>query len=369
MTLIVFLSILGPLLLSVMLTIIVKTWSVRRGFVDHPSGHKRHEKPVALGGGIAIMLSIFTPIVLGMGIAWWFQRTSPPAWLPDMLRTHLDGIASKLITIASITLGALVLHVVGILDDRRAMGPWPKLFAQTAVAIFIAGPVGIRACEALSPILSVTLTVFWIVLITNAFNFLDNMDGLSAGVAVVALSIFSIAAIQTGQIFVPVMAWVTIGALLGFLVYNFSPASIYMGDSGSLVVGYLLSVLTILTTFYDPRQGLQPFGVFVPIVVLAVPLYDVISVVIHRLRAGDSPFRGDQRHFSHRLVKRGMSPRVAVLTIYLATAATGLPAIMLSKVTWRGAVLLLAECASIVAMIAILEHTGGPTQGDGQVEE
>ncbi len=364
MTLIVCLAILGPFLLSLMLTIFVRAWAVRRGFVDHPTGHKRHDKPVALGGGVAIMLSIFAPIVFGMGLAWWFQRTSPPDWLPEIMRTHLDGIASKLTTIASITMGALVLHVVGIIDDRRAMGPWPKLFAQTAVAIFIAGPVGIRACEALPPIFSITLTVLWIVIITNAFNFLDNMDGLSAGVAVVALSIFSVAAVQTGQIFVPVMAWVTIGALLGFLVFNFSPASIYMGDSGSLVVGYLLSVLTILTTFYDPRQGLQPFGVFVPVVVLAVPLYDVISVVIHRIRAGDSPFRGDQRHFSHRLVKRGMSPRAAVLTIYLATAATGLPAIMLSKVTWRGAVMLLIECLSIVAMIAILEHTGGATDDD-----
>ncbi len=364
MTLLVCLAILGPFLLSLLLTVFIRAWSVRIGFVDHPIDHKRHEVPVALGGGIAIVISIFTPIVIGILLAKWFQQTSPPAWLSDLVYTHLDGIASKLGTVVAITSGALVLHVVGILDDRRALGPWPKLAAQILVAIFIAGPVGIRAFEVLPPTISITLTVFWIVLITNAFNFLDNMDGLSAGVAVVALSIFSVAAIGAGQIFVPVMAWVVIGALLGFLVFNFSPASIYMGDSGSLVIGYMLSVLTILTTFYDPRQGLQPFGVLVPLVVLAVPLYDVISVVLHRLRAGDSPFRGDQRHFSHRLVNRGMSQRAAVLTIYLATAATGLPAIMLPKVSWQGAVLLLVECLCIVVMIAVLESTGRAIQTD-----
>jgi UDP-GlcNAc:undecaprenyl-phosphate GlcNAc-1-phosphate transferase len=202
------------------------------------------------------------------------------------------------------------------------------------------------------------LTVLWIVLITNAFNFLDNMDGLSAGVAAIAAGIFAVASMSAGQVFVPIMAWVLVGALLGFLVFNFSPATIFMGDAGSLVVGYLLSVLTILTTFYDSARNLTPLGIIVPMVVLAVPLYDVTSVVIHRIRAGESPFKGDWRHFSHRLVKRGMTQRGAVLTIYLATAATALPAIALPRVDWMIAILLLAQCLCVVVMIAVLEHTG-----------
>ncbi|MCH9034684.1 MAG: undecaprenyl/decaprenyl-phosphate alpha-N-acetylglucosaminyl 1-phosphate transferase, partial [Planctomycetes bacterium] len=233
---------------------------------------------------------------------------------------------------------------------------WPKFLAQFAGAGFIAGPVGIRAAEALPEPLSIALTVLWIVLITNAFNFLDNMDGLSAGVAVIAATVFAVAATRAGQVFVPVMAWVLVGALLGFLRFNFSPATIFMGDAGSLVIGYFMAVLTILVTFYDPSQNLTPFGVLMPIVVLAVPLYDVASVVIHRIRLGESPFRGDRRHFSHRLVKRGMTPRGAVLTIYLATAATALPAIVLPSVDWVGAILLLVQCLCVVAMIAILEH-------------
>jgi UDP-GlcNAc:undecaprenyl-phosphate GlcNAc-1-phosphate transferase len=221
----------------------------------------------------------------------------------------------------------------------------------------MAGPVGIRAAEALPAPLSIGLTVLWIVVITNAFNFLDNMDGLSAGVAAIASAIFALAAADAGQVFVPALAWIVVGALLGFLCFNFSPATIIMGDAGSLVVGFLLSVVTILTTYYDPARDLTPLGVVVPLMVLAVPLYDVISVVTHRLRLGESPFRGDRRHFSHRLVKGGMTPRGAVLTIYLATAATGLPAIILSRVDWFGAGLLFGQCLCVVVMIALLEQS------------
>jgi len=250
------------------------------------------------------------------------------------------------------------LNIVGLLDDRNALGAGFKFIVQLIVAIVTAWPMGIRIAEFLPAPYSICITVFWIVLITNAFNFLDNMDGLSAGVAAIAAAIIAITSMSAGQIFVPILAWVMVGSLLGFLCFNFSPATIFMGDAGSLVVGYLMSVLTILTTYYDPSLRLTSLGVMVPLVVLSVPLYDVISVVIHRIRLGESPFRGDWRHFSHRLVKRGMTQRGAVMTIYLATAATGLPAIVLSRIDWPLALLLLLQCVCVVLMIAILEHTG-----------
>jgi len=150
-----------------------------------------------------------------------------------------------------------------------------------------------------------------------------------------------------------------VGACAGFLLYNFSPATIFMGDAGSLPLGFLMGLLTILTTYYDPSKHLSPVGVVVPLLVLAVPLYDVVSVVIHRHRAGQSPLRGDRRHFSHRLVRRGLTTRGAVLTIYLATASTGLPAILLPTADWSMAVLLMVQCLCGVGIIAILEHAGG----------
>ena len=347
-----------PFVLAVATTYLVRGWALRIGFVDRPSGHKQHDSPVALGGGIALVVSICGPILAGTLFMWLLRSDTPPAWLPGLVQTHMAGVASRLPVVLALVGGAAVLFIVGLIDDARPLGPWPKFAAQFVVALLTAWPLGIRAVEALPVPLSIAVTVLWIVLITNAFNFLDNMDGLSAGVAAIAAAIFAITSMNAGQIFVPVMAWVVVGGLLGFLMFNFSPASIFMGDAGSLPIGYLMSVLTILTTFYDPQQNLRPLGVIVPIVVLAVPLYDVISVVIHRLRLGESPFRGDWRHFSHRLVKRGMTHRGAVLTIYLATAATALPAIVLPRVDWPEAILLLIQCLCVVVMIAILEHTG-----------
>ncbi|MCA9250914.1 MAG: undecaprenyl/decaprenyl-phosphate alpha-N-acetylglucosaminyl 1-phosphate transferase [Phycisphaerales bacterium] len=349
-------AVIGSFMMSVLLTWIVRRWALRTGFVDRPGGHKSHGTPIALGGGIAIFISATLPLIAGSLIARWIDPANLPTWVPEFIQPHLQGMGSKLVTLLSIFAGALVLHVLGLIDDRKPLGPGIKLVIQTLVALAIVGLCKIRAIEAMGPIISITATVFWIVFIINAFNFLDNMDGLSAGVAAIAACIFACSATQTGQIFVPIMAWVLVGTLLGFLMFNFAPASVFMGDAGSMVVGYLLAILTILTTFYDPEQGLAPVGVLVPLIVLAVPLYDVISVTIHRIRAGESPFRGDQRHFSHRLVRRGMSVRAAVCTIYLATGATGISAIIVPRVDWSFATLLFAQCCFVVLMIAILEH-------------
>ncbi len=359
----------GPCLLCAGATWAVRGWALRRGFTDKPGGHKKHQSPVALGGGIAIVVAVCVPLLAGTAAAWILAPAAgstadravahAPGYLPQVIATHLEGIASKLTTITGIVFGAVILHIVGLFDDRRALGPWPKFIAQFAVALLVAGPLGIRAVEALPMPWPVVLTVLWIVAITNAFNFLDNMDGLSAGVGAIAAAILAVASMWAGQVFVPVMALVLSGALWGFLLFNFHPARIFMGDAGSLVIGYMLAVLTVLTTYYDPAQGLTPLGVMVPVVLLAVPLYDVISVVIHRIRLGVSPLKGDRRHFSHRLVAKGMSTRGAVLTIYLATATTGLSAVVLPRVDWPSAVLLLVQCLCVVVMIAILEHMPG----------
>ncbi|HRX84510.1 MAG TPA: MraY family glycosyltransferase [Phycisphaerae bacterium] len=359
-------AIVGSFILSILMCLVVRGVTRRIGFVDRPGGHKEHAAPVALGGGVAIFLTVLAPVLCGTLLARWALAAGTPAWVPAYLHPHLPGIAEKLPLLAAILAGALVLHVVGLIDDVRPLGPWSKLAVEIVVAAVLAWGFGVRAGEALGPPAAVVLTVGWIVLIVNAFNFLDNMDGLSAGVAAIAAAIFAGTAMMTGQIFVPTLAWVLVGGLLGFLVFNFAPASMFMGDAGSMVIGYFLAVLTVLTTYYDPGQHGQPVGVFVPVIVLAVPLYDVISVVIHRLKAGESPFRGDRRHFSHRLFNRGMSTRYAVLTIYLATAATGLPAMLLPHATWFSAILIFAQTVCVVLIIAILEHVPTKHRAPGE---
>src|SRR5205085_5813979 len=182
-------------------------------------------------------------------------------------------------------------------------------------------------------------------------------DGLSAGIACVASVAFLVTALSIGQLFVAGVLALLIGALLGFLWFNFAPARIFMGDSGSLLIGLLLGVLTTLTTYLPKERswGAGWYAVFAPVIVLAVPLYDLIVVSAIRISRGKSPFVGDTNHFSHRLVARGMSRRTAVLCIYLITATTSLAAIILAHVqSTFAALLIFAQTILILGVVMIM---------------
>jgi UDP-GlcNAc:undecaprenyl-phosphate GlcNAc-1-phosphate transferase len=195
------------------------------------------------------------------------------------------------------------------------------------------------------------------VLIVNAFNFLDNMDGASAGIAVITSSILFAAAAFSGQIFVGGLAIVFVGTLLGFLVFNFPPAKIFMGDAGSLVVGFFVALLSLRTTYYHQAQSGPWYPVFMPLIVMAVPLYDFISVTLLRLSQGKSPFVGDTQHFSHRLKRHGLTDTQTVLALYLATLCTGLGAVFLYQVNLVGAILIFIQTILVLSIIAVFETT------------
>jgi len=356
-------SLLLSFVISVILTPFIRRWAMQRNFVDRPQGagsHKQHRAPVAFGGGIAITIAVLLPIG-AMLVFSLILRRLPGEHLDSLTKMlpalpyWLGGVAEKAPQALAVIAGALVMHLLGIIDDHRPLTPLLKFAVQIAVALMLTVGFGIRSGTVLGAAPSVVLSTLWIVVLTNAFNFMDNTDGLAAGVAALTATILALSAFMANQVFIPCALLLLAGGVLGFLIYNFPPASIFMGDAGSLVVGYLLAVCTILTTFADPAQQRMPFGVLVPLLVFAVPLYDMASVIIYRLRQGVSIFRADRRHFSHRLIKQGLSPTVAVLTIYLATAATALPAIILPTLEWTGAILLFAQCLCVVAIIAILE--------------
>ena len=340
----------GSLLLTALLCRLARRW----GFVDQPGGHSTHTEPTALGGGIALFWSIIAPLGLVCALVQWV----PADRLPPGLAVHIDGLLSRTPQLLVLIAAAAVLHVTGLIDDKRALGPAVKLGAQLAVAIAVATVGQIRFDFFIpSPAISTALSVLWIVVIINAFNFLDNMDGLSAGTAAICAAMILTAALRSQQVFVSALLALLIGALLGFLVFNFAPAKIFMGDAGSLLAGLLLAVATIRTTYY--HQGSPAgrwFAACMPLIVLAVPLYDFTSVTILRLRQGKSPFVGDKQHFSHRLVNLGMTTRQAVLTIYLATACTGLAACFLHQVSTTGVILIFVQTLMIVMIIAVLEH-------------
>lgn len=322
--------------------------------MDRPGGHKAHVGEVALGGGVSIVAAVVLPMLVVLAVAWapWLRESGT---LPEFVRIHLPGILSKSREGTGIIAGALVLHVLGLIDDVRPLRAGLKLAVQALVAAVLAGYFEIRVLTILGPVFSTLITIAWIVTLTNAFNFLDNMDGLCAGVAVIVAGVYSIVAAATGQIFVPACCWLLVGALLGFLPFNMQPASIFLGDAGSTVIGYLVAVFTILTTFFDSAHGGRPIGVVAPLVILAVPLYDTASVFYLRWRSGRPIWSADRHHFSHRLVRAGMSPRRAVAVIWLATLVTALPALMLPHANWPIALGIMGQTIAVVALVALLE--------------
>lgn len=341
-------------LIALSATALMKRVAPRIGFVDRPGHRKIHANPKPLGGGVAIFLGIALPmlaVVLGAHLV--------PLSDADPYAPYAGGIRQQT-PLALAILGALLaIHLMGLWDDRKALGPYVKLLVQLAVAAVLTVYFDLAALTALGPVLSTILTILWITAITNAFNFLDNMDGLSAGVAAVCTAAFLVAALSIGQLFVAANLAVLLGALLGFLCFNFPPASIFMGDSGSLVIGLMLGILTVRTTFLPPDTPWRTgwYAVFAPLIVLALPLYDLIVVSAIRLARGKSPFVGDTNHFSHRLVARGMSRRTAVLCLYLVTAATAVAAILLTQMpTSFGAILIFAQTLLVLGVVALLEQ-------------
>ena len=274
----------------------------------------------------------------------------------------LDQMGTWIAIIAS----CFILHVIGVIDDRKAQPASLKLLLQFMLAGMLVLLFDVRLLHVLDDfgplgwVISSALTMFWLVVITNAFNFLDNMDGLAAGVATIAATVLMIATTLNNQVFISLSLALLVGSLLGFLIFNFPPARIFMGDGGSMVIGWLLAIATVRTTFVntaDPGYALGTawYGVFMPLVVLAVPLYDFTSVVLLRTLQGRSPFVGDQQHFSHRLVERGLTPRRAVLVIWAITLATGVNGIVLGSVSPAMAILLVLATLVLLGGLALLE--------------
>ncbi len=339
------------------LTACVRRWAVRTDFAAHPRQDRYHRSVIALGGGVAIFWTI--TLLLAAAIVLVQFRLLPLRWLGPEAPLYLEGFLSKRNDLLIVMACALALHLMGLWDDKKHLGPRVKLAVQILVAAAAAARADIRVEFFIeNKVITTILSVFWIVLIMNAFNFLDNMDGVSAGIAAIAAAVLLTAAFRSGQVFIGSLALILLGTLLGFLVFNFPPAKIFMGDAGSLVVGFFIAVLTLRTTYYDAALNIPLTAVFMPLIVMAVPLYDFTSVTFLRLKQGKSPFVGDTQHFSHRLKRRGLSDVQVALTLYLTTLCTGAGAIVLQKTDTIGAVLIFLQTLMVLGVVAILETTG-----------
>ncbi|MHC4741333.1 MAG: MraY family glycosyltransferase [Planctomycetota bacterium] len=339
-----------------MLTALVRRRALGTNLVARPTADRYHRSVIPLGGGIAVFATLMLFILAGFAAMKVLLIPGRFAWMSERANIVPSDFSAKLSQLAVMVGCVCVLFALGLWDDIRGLGPKFKLVVQFAVA-FVAALFGEIRVEFFIDNIYITsgLSAFWIVLIINAFNFLDNMDGLSAGIAAIASGVLFTAAAISGQIFVGGLAITFIGSLCGFLCFNFPPAKIFMGDAGSMVVGFFVAMLTLRTTYYQEAESGPWYPVLLPLIVMAVPLYDFISVTALRIRQGKSPFVGDTQHFSHRLRRRGLSDRQTALTLYLATLCTGLGAIFLYQVNLTGAIMIFAQTVMVLLIIAILE--------------
>ena len=308
---------------------------LRIGLVDDPGQRKIHDQPVALAGGLAVMTGLLLPLLLASIFLWW-QGSGSAGSAGSGNSVHGEGaglngrtfyllgygLHRRAFELAGLLFGAIGMLLVGLLDDKHELRPGAKFAGQFAVALVVAATGTRITLFVHSALFQHAITVLWILTVINAFNFMDNMNGLCAGLGLIGAWYFASVAAANGQYLVALIAFLTFGALAGFLPYNFPCATAFLGDTGSHLVGYLLAVLAILPHFYTARHP-RPLAVLVPLLVLAVPLLDLIWVVRLRWRAGRPFYIGDTNHLSHRLVQRGLTPTQAVVIIWFLAVVIG----------------------------------------------
>ena len=299
---IVLLSFFGALAVSWVGTRIVIALAPRFGWIAQTTDDRWHTRPTALMGGIAIYAAIVTSILVFFVL------------LSDFTDRRVWGLL----------VGSTIIFVLGLVDDRKYVSPLVKIVVQlTAAGVVVAFGA---FSEFFQPIVGIPLSIFWIIAITNAFNLIDNMDGLSSGIAAItSLCIMALSLIM-GWHETAVLAAIMIGAALGFLRYNFNPAKIFMGDCGALMIGFYLAVVTLIGTMTHMSNVIVVL--VVPILVMAVPILDTTFVTIMRTLSGRPFYQGGRDHTSHRMVIQGMSERTTVLYIYLFSMVFGIFAVL-----------------------------------------
>lgn len=347
--------------ISLTLTAIMRRLANQWRLLDHPGERKIHREPIPLLGGVAFVFTFYI-VVLGHLGALLLMHEFDLAWLEQKLILLLgEGSWAKM---SGILLGTFMIFVLGIIDDLKVLTPWTKLFGQIAAAIVLVSTGNRIELFVLSNVwISAAVTVFWVVLITNSMNFLDNMDGLCGGVSIIAAYAFFLCLQPHEDQLARFMLIVFAGAVAGFLYHNLSPARIFMGDAGAMFNGYFLATMAVIGTFHVESTPSR-IAVAAPILALSVPLFDTFSVVFIRWKNGQNIMLGDKRHFSHRLVDLGMTPHQAVAFIYLVAAVAGMGAALLPVLDLNGTLIILAQTLGIFLLIVLLmnAHTKPGTE-------
>jgi UDP-GlcNAc:undecaprenyl-phosphate GlcNAc-1-phosphate transferase len=308
-----FLAVAASAILALSLTPLVRTVARRYGMVAKPKTDRWHKQPTAMLGGVGIWLAVVVSYLV-------FIRPNTPQGFGHFPGSFLDVVMGA----------STFLFLVGLADDFLHTKPYQKLIGQVMGSAFVIY-YGLTLPWTGYSALNVALTIFWLIGITNAVNLLDNMDGLASGIAIIASGFLALSFLATGQLIEALMLLTFAGALLGFLVYNSSPASIFMGDCGSMFIGFFLASAALVNVSGGRSRSLLPV-LAVPILVLFIPIFDTTFVTILRKLSGRAASQGGRDHTSHRLVALGMSERHAVWMLYGLAALAGVLALLVQEV-------------------------------------
>lgn len=339
-------------LLSSVLSPLFIRLSQRTAFLDYPGERKNHERPTPCLGGAVVFISFWTTILLAFISA-------------ILLRSQLSelGHVASIITgsftlipkLSLIFTGGFIILAIGLFDDRLTLSPWIKLVGQSLAAVLLlSADLTIQLFQA-SGFFGYLITFAWILLMLNAFNFIDSLDGHCAGIALVSSMVFFWLVQIINQ---PVVAFFIIifaGALFGFMPFNFKPARMFLGDNGSLFIGYVLAAVTLLCTYQSSRQLF--ITSMIPLFMFGIPIYDTLSVLAVRLIRGTAPWKGDRNHFAHRLSRLGMSDKIAVVFSYFTAFTLGLVSILATQIqSTLGAIVISVLFMFILGIVASLEY-------------
>lgn len=325
-------------------TPLVRQVGLKSGRVDMPGGRKVHKAPMVRLGGVSIFLGTLTSLLLIWATGGFIDASGQHLAPPEEY------------AIWGVTIGGLAYFLIGLMDDLFGLSPFSRLLMQAAVAT-IAWHVGVSIDFLTIPFygllslpdwVSLPVTILWLVGMANAINWIDGLDGLAAGVSGIAAIVMLVVTLFMAQPAAALIAAALAGGALGFLRYNFNPAQIFMGDGGAYFMGFTLAGVGIIGLV----KSVTTAAVFLPYLILAVPILDMSAVIFERIRSGSSPFVADKRHLHHRLLKAGLSHRLTVIFIYvltlwagsLALAFSGMPSgvayalgatVLLSYTSWR----------------------------------
>ncbi|MEO0647805.1 MAG: MraY family glycosyltransferase [Cyanobacteria bacterium J06650_10] len=324
------------------LTPIVRKAGLASGRVDMPGGRKVHSQPMVRLGGVSIFFGVLVALLLVWGLGGFISRDGLP----------LDPVSEY--SVWGVTLGGLAFFLIGLIDDLFGLSPISRLIMQASVAS-VAWWVGVDIRFLTIPFLGLTqlpgwlsliVTIFWLVGMANAINWIDGLDGLAAGVSGIAAVVMMIVSFSMGQPAAALIAAALAGGSLAFLKYNFNPAQIFMGDGGAYFIGFTLAGVGVIGLV----KGVTTVAVLLPSLTLAVPILDMSAVILLRLRQGLSPFVADKRHLHHRLLNAGFSHRFTVIFIYVLALWVGSLAMAVSG--------LRAGVPFVFASTALLSYTG-----------